>query len=272
MTPETAPRPRPYWHVDAKWISGLLLAVIAGLTLAAYSLVLATAEKPAVDTLSMALAVSLSGHGLDDETEIAVMRQRLEAAPGGQIQPIPGLNLTIRLEDLEGRTPRQARLALFRQLAEPIYRTGGLTDLAMDPEMRAAVSSGVGVLSFFSLQTHQLLQRIFTILALVCLGLALPLIYFSFGPGRLTSPGCVLVVASLPGAAVLAFLGWVFNPPASTPEAGADMTARLGALASEVLPPVAQLMARAFLIALALGLILILLSVIGRLVFRRKRS
>ena len=138
--------------------------------------------------------------------------------------------------------------------------------------MRAAVSQGVGVLSFFSLQTHQLLQRILTILALVSLALAVPLVYFSFGLGRLTSPGCVLLVASLPGAAVLAFFGWVFNPPASTPSAGADMTQRLGALAAEVLPPLAQILARAFLMALALGLILILLSVIGRLLFRRRRS
>ena len=273
MTPESARRPRPYWHVDAKWIAGLLLTFVLGLTLVAFSLVQVTAEKPAVDTLSMAMAVSLSGKGLDDETEIAEMRLRLAASPNGEIQPLPGLTLTIREEDIAGMTGRQARLFFFRKLAEPIYRQGGegLAGLASDAETRAAVSQGVGVASFFSLKTHLLLQRAFTILLIACAALALPLIYFSFRFGRLASPGCVLVVASLPGAALLAFFGWAFRPPPATPSPEVGMTERLGALAAEVVPPLAQLLARTFLYALALGLVLIVLSLIGALVLRRRR-
>jgi len=273
MAPEPAPRPRPYWHVDAKWISGLLLTFVLGLTLVVYGLVQVTAEKPAVDTLSMAMAVSLSGKGLDDETEIAEMRLRLAASPTGEIQPFPGLTLTIREEDFAGMTGRQARLSFFRKLAEPIYRQGGegLAELASDAETRAAVSQGVGVASFLSLKTHLLLQRAFTILLIVCVALALPLIYFSFRFGRLASPGCVLVVASLPGAALLAFFGWAFRPPPATPSPEAGMTERLGALAAEIVPPLAQLLARTFLYALAFGVVLIFLSLVGALVFHRRR-
>lgn len=273
MTLEAEPKPRPYWHVDAKWIAALLLTFVLGLTLVAFSLVQATAEKPAVDALSMALAVSLSGKGLDDETEIAEMRQRLAASPNGELQPLPGLNLTVREDDLAGLTGRQARLFFFRKLAVPIYREGGegMAGLADDPEMRAAVSQGVGLLSLFSLETHLLLQRVFSILAVVSLALAVPLVYFSYRFGRLASPGCVLVVASLPGAAILAFLGWAFHPPAAPTSGEAGITERIGALAAEVVPALAQLVARTFLYALALGLLLIVLSFVGALVFRRKR-
>lgn len=273
MTPDTSLRPRPYWHVDAKWISGLLLTFVLGMTLVDFSLVQATAEKPAVDTLTLALAVSFSPNGLDNESEIAEMMRRLDAAPNGEIQPLDGLSLTIRREDIAGLTPRQARLFFFRQLAAPIYRGGaaGLAGLATNPEMRQAVSQGVGPLTFFSLESHQRLGGILTILVAISLALALPLIYFSFGIGRLTSPGCVLVAASLPGAALLAFLGWGFRPPTAAPGPEADMTARLGGLATEVLPPMAQVLARGFLIALAAGVTLLILSFLGRLVRRSSR-
>jgi hypothetical protein len=48
------------------------------------------------------------------------------------------------------------------------------------------------------------------------------------------------------------------------------MTERLGALAAEIVPPLAQLLARTFLYALALGVVLIFLSFVGALVFRRR--
>jgi uncharacterized membrane protein YqaE (UPF0057 family) len=48
------------------------------------------------------------------------------------------------------------------------------------------------------------------------------------------------------------------------------MTERLGALAAEIVPPLAQLLARTFLYALAVGVVLILLSFVGGLVFRRR--
>src|SRR3990172_3082118 len=136
MASESSPRPRPYWHVDVKWIAGLLLTFVLGLTLVAFSLVQVTAEKAAVDTLSMAMAVILSGKGLDDETEIAEMRLRLAASPNGEIQPLPGLTLTIREENIAGMTGRQARLFFSRKITEPIYRQGGegLAELASDAE------------------------------------------------------------------------------------------------------------------------------------------
>jgi hypothetical protein len=274
LSKEATPRARPYWHVDAKWIAGLLLTFVLGPTLLVFGLAQATAEAPAVDALSMFLATSVSRKGLDDETEIAEFRRILAADADGEIQPIPGLAITVREADLADRTPRELRLWLVRQLAEPLYKGGGegLAELATDPEMRLVVGQGVGILSFFSLETHLLLQRVLTILAIVAGVLAIPLIYFSYRFGRLASLGWVLLVASVPGAAVFGFLGWAFNPPPPAPGSESGMTAMIGPLVGSVLPPLARVISQTFLAALLAGVILLVLSLIGGLVFRRRRQ
>ena len=33
MSSENIPKTRPYWHVDAKWVAGLMLAVMLNVTL-----------------------------------------------------------------------------------------------------------------------------------------------------------------------------------------------------------------------------------------------
>ncbi|HET7010375.1 MAG TPA: hypothetical protein VFI11_06335 [Anaerolineales bacterium] len=272
MKTDTSPRPRPYWHVDAKWITGLLLSLVLALTLLTFALVRVTAERPAVDALTMLLAVSFSQNGLDDETEIAEMRRMLEADADGEIQPMPDLAITVRVADLAERTPREIRLAFFRKMAEPLY--GGeaaINELAADSETREAMARG-GVLSVLSSKTHELLQRALTVLGILSAVLALALIYFSYRFGRLASPGCVLFVAALPGAALFGFLGWAFNPPGPSAGPDSDMTGMLSSLASNVLPPLAQIAAWVFLAAMALGILLIFLSIVGGLVSRRRRA
>lgn len=265
-----APNPRPYWHVDGKWSAGLLLLFVLGPTLLLYSLVQVTAEKPAVDTLTMALALSFSRQGLDDETEIAEMPQRLRASPGGSFQPIPGLRIVIHEQDIAGLSPRQARLSFFRQLAEPLYRQGpeGLIALADDPEMRKSMAGGAGPLGILSLQTHQSLQRALVVFGIVCLVLLVPLVWFSHRFGRLGSPGCVLFAASVPGTILATIIASTAGQASRTPppdEAG--MTGMAGYLASHVLPPLAQVMSRSYVIFLALGLGLMLLALLSNFIW-----
>ncbi len=190
------------------------------------------------------------------------------------MQPIPGLRLTVRGADIAGLSPREARLWLFRQLAEPLYRGGpaALAGLADDPEMRQAISAGVGALAFFSAETHEALKGVLTILAIPCLVLLIPLVGFSHRFGRIGSPGCVLALASLPGALVFGFLTRAVQPiprPSLGEEAG--LSGMAGYLASNLVPLVAAPMARNYLIALALGVGLMLLAILGSLVWRLAR-
>lgn len=95
MGPEKSRKPRPYWHVDAKWVTGLVLIFVLSAALLVHALTRITAERQAVDAVSTALAIAFSPKGLDEPTDLALLRERLKASPGG-LQPIPGLRITIR--------------------------------------------------------------------------------------------------------------------------------------------------------------------------------
>jgi hypothetical protein len=157
-----SPKPRPYWHVDAKWVAGLLLASVLSLTLLVSSLVQMTAEEPALETLSLTMALLFSRHGLDDETEIAELRQQLRDSPTGSFQPFPGSSITIQETDLVGRSPREIRLALFRQLAQGIYRQEamGQPALTQPPDGQTIPIDELGILVVFTLESHRTLQSI----------------------------------------------------------------------------------------------------------------
>ena len=256
-------KPRPYWHVDAKWITGLLLVVVLNAALLIFSLVQVTAKGPAVNTLSTMLAVMLSPAGLDDATDITILRQRLQASPNKSLQVIPWLRITIQEKDLAGLSPREARLFLMRLLAEPIYDGGsqGLAALVDDPEIRANILAGGAPLDVFTLKTHETLQRVALIPALIFLALLVPLILFSYRFGRIGSPGCVLFAACLPGALVSGFLSTI-KPPgavvAPAPDAGAQ--AVVSYMASLIIPSLAEIAAHTYWIVLALGFGLMLLA------------
>ena len=274
MTLERTPWVRPYWHVDAKWIIGLLLLPILSAALLVSALVQVTDEKPAVDTLTITLAVLLSENGLDDSTALTAIREKMQASPNQTVQIIPGSRWTVSEAEIAGLTPRQARLAMFRKVAVPLYRDGiqGLIGLTDDPEMQAAMQSGGAAFNILTLKTHQLLQEWQTTLTIVCLILLIPLILFSARFGRIGSPGCVLVVASLPGAVILGILATI-NTGSNAPlghSAGAGET--LNYLAGFIVPPLAQLVAIEYWIALAIGAGLVILALFTNLLWRLFRK
>ncbi len=271
MGPKRVSKPRPYWHVDAKWITGIMLLFVFSLTLVSYCLFQITAEKPAVDVLSTAMALALSKNGLDDEKDIVQFRQTLSQSPDKSIQPIPFLNIKIREQDIANLSPRETRLYLFRQIAEPLYKDGaqGLASLTNDPEIQKKMSDGVGLLGVFSLKTHQALQRVFYILGAISLVLLIPLVFFSRRFGRIASPGFIIIIASLPGAVLFNLINLSFkNSAAPKPPAQEEgMGAMASYAASTILPPLTQIVSNIYLTILLLGFGLILLSFTGKLIW-----
>nr|MBC7245570.1 hypothetical protein [Chloroflexota bacterium] len=267
MKEENVRKTRPYWHVDAKWVTGLLLVFVLSLALLVFNLVQITAERPATDIMATMIANMFSRSGLDDESEIAQMRQALRASPDGMLQPIPGLPIVIREKDIAGLSPRQIRLYAFRQVATPLYRKGvtGLTAQVSDPEIRKNFAGGIGILELFTLKTHQNLRRALLLLVGICLLLLIPLIFFSYRFGRLGSPGVVLFMASLPGAVFSLLLGALATEAQNLllPGGASGLTGVLGHMMAGVLPQIEPIIARNYLIALTLGVALILLAVLG---------
>jgi len=276
MTRERA-QVRPYWHVDAKWVTGLLLIFVLSVTLIVQSLVQVTDEKTAVDALTLTLAISLSPGGLDDPTGPAIMRDKLQASPDKTIQIVPGLRWTVSEQEIAGLEPRQARLYMFRKLAVPIYQEGiqGFAKLADDPEMKASMLSGGAMFDVLTLKTHQTLQQILAILVIVCLALLVPLIFFSARFGRIGSPGCVLCVASFPGALILGILSTVNQSGASPANPATGSGETFNYIVGLVVLPMVRGIVVGFWIALAIGVGLVLVAVFGNLIwaiFRKKKT
>lgn len=270
---------RPYWHVDAKWLTGIILTLTLSLSLLVFSLVSVTAEKPAIDTLTIGLALAFSQNGLDDEAGIAELRQALKLSPDGTIRPISGLKVVIREQDITGLTPRQVRLYLFRQIAEPLYKQGpeGLAALAGDPAMEKKMVEDSGALGFLTLKTHRTLNSIFLVLGAVSLVLFVPLVLFSYRFGRITSPGIVMFISSLPGALVFSGASLALHNSGGNLQQAKEvgMGGMASFIASNILPPIIQTIARDYLIILLAGLGLIIVSILGRFIYwliRRKQG
>ena len=274
MNQDKTPRPRPYWHVDAKWVTGIVLLVILNITFLNMVLVQLTGPKRGVELISVLLAstFSASGGGLDDPGDIEIMLEEIANAPDGAWQPIPGLEIVVRAEDIEGMTPREARLWFFRQWAEPLYHEGaeGLADKMTDPEMRAAVEEGIGPLAVISQQTHRQLRSILFVSLLLSLVLMSGVVFFSRRHGRLSSPGCVIFLAAFPGflgAVVLSAI--VSSGEIPTPDSGElGLTARLLMLAGDVLPAILERVILQYVILLAIGVLLMLAGLVWVLFFR----
>lgn len=272
---------RPYWHVDAKWITSILLLFLLNTTFLLFLLVQVTAPQRGIDLLTLALASSFSREGLDQEQDIEIMRERIAESPTGAWQPIPSLNVVVREEDIAGLTPREIRLWFFRHLAEPLYYEGsqGLASLSTDPEMRNNTTEAeIGFAGFISAETHTKLQRTFYILLFISLVLLALLVIFSYGFGRLGSPGCVIFLAALPGLIVFSMLrGWLEHSATNLADpteltAVTLYTQTIARLALDALPEIVQMAIRTYLILILLGLILLLLALIIPLFLRRRKN
>lgn len=267
---------RPYWHVDAKWITGLLLSFLLSITFLVFILAQITAADQGIDLLTITLASSYSSGGLDDVKDIEVMHQKIAESPGGAWQPIPGMTIVVREEDIAGKTPREARLWFFRQMAEPIYYDGaqGLADIATDTEIQENLTGGIGPLGFISAETHTKLQGIFAVSGLASLVLLGLLIFFSYRFGRLGSPGCVIFLAAVPGLLFFGGVrGWLAQSaqnPAATSEP--TLITRYTQLATDVLPGFVQKAMQIYVLLIFLGLGLMLVALIGAVFVRERKN
>lgn len=272
MGPRATPEPRPYWHVDAKWVFGLLLCGLLSVLLLVSALASATSERVAVDVMSVALAVAYSPDGIDDPTEVEEFRARLATAEAG-IRPIPSLAITVTAADAEG-TPRQVRVRFMRKLAEPMYRGGpeAFGALAEDPAQRAQLSSSAAGLGILNARTHGRLVLASFALAAICALAAVPVVLFSSRFGRLASPGIALLVAGMPGALLLSFLRLVLaREPPPAPSAGSAF-AMASYVAAYALPPAVAAAHLAYLIATTAGTLLVAISAAGGVLIRLRGS
>jgi hypothetical protein len=255
---------RPYWHVDAKWISGLAMTAALGAALLLFAMASLTRPDRAVELSATLVASFFSKDGLDAPIDTTQLQQRLAASPTGTVAPLDGFpTATITKADLS-LSPRELRLKIFRQIAQPVYDLGvdgAAKQFSSDPKQQEQFAKSASFLAVLTRKTHDTLLRDGQIgLGVAALFLA-GVVFFSARWGRLANPGLLLVVTGLPGAIAGSVLG----------RAGSGM--KLGPLPSDVVPAVGQAMQVVYLPAIEVGVGLVVIAGIGRVVSgMRKRA
>lgn len=269
LRPEAA---RPLWQSDAKWLTSLITILLASASLLLATLYTLTARTPVVEGVTLTYGIMISGEkGLDSSDDIDAFKKQLAGQADAAITPIPGLNVSISLQEVEGLSPRQARLAFVRKFVEPMYDGGadGVAALASDPAIKAKILESQTTLDLLSVKTHEQL-RTWLAISLAITGLFLLLaMAFAFGWGRLATAGWIIVAASGPGA----LFWWLLTMGLARPSTDVTRASNAATLASyvahEVLPASARTAMTFHRTALLAGLALIVLAVLGGLLTRR---
>lgn len=249
-------RTRPYWHVDAKWIFGLLLTAVLAVWLVLVSLWRVTQREVAIGLfveagMEMLYPAPPAAQALD------AMLARARQQPDAAVQ-VFGLELPLKGRDVAGLTREEAARRVFRRLGEVFYDEGpeGLARLRLPDAAEGSMWGGnAGPLALLNAQGHRLMGAVAVLGALVVALLLIPVVYFSAGWGRLASPGVCLLVASLPG--------WPMVAIGTLP------------LEGEGPPRMVRLLARAvgpvYGLAAGLALLLIVFAIVGGIMRRVRR-
>lgn len=257
LMPYLAPKPRPYWHIDAKWICGILLffALIATLLLA--TLVQLTGEQRASKLAALAIgSLFIRDDSLDniDETRKEIRQQ------GGALRPLPNMPDVVITENDLKLSPDEIKLKVFQPLTKELYQSGIEATAARhtaDETARKKFVEDAALLSLFTKTAHGALKDRLIIGIVLCLVFLTGVVYFSSGWGRLANPGFLLLAVSVPGS----LLGLMLSHPPKNGSGGP-----LGFLPSGVAQEISLPIGQTYQWVALLGLALLVAAFIGKMV------
>lgn len=255
--PYLVPRPRPYWHVDAKWICGILLFFTLLVTLLLTTLVQLTDEQRGSKLAALAIgSLFIREDSLGDMDEIRKEIRR----QGGAIRPLPHMpNVVITEEDLR-LSPNEIKLKVFQPLTKVLYHDGVEATAAQyttDEAARKKFVEDASLLRLFTQTTHVTLKDRLVVGIVLCLVFLVGVIYFSAGWGRWANPGLLLLAVSVPGS----LLGLMLTHPPKSGDGGP-----FGFLPSGVAQEIGSPIGQTYQWVALLGLTLLATALIGKIV------
>lgn len=246
--------------MDLKWIFGLSALFALGAALLLFNLSALTERDRAIEVSATVVASLFSKEGLDDASGLEEFRQMAAAAPGDSFTPIEQFpNIQISKNDALTLSPRDLRIAIFSQLTAPIYDKGlqgAAVEITQDPAEQEKFTREATLLGVFTKSTHEILQRLFyvsAILAIICIAAAT---YFSAGLGRFVTPG-ILLLATSPVGAVAGLL--LLNPPQ-------DGDSPFAALPPSIAQEVGKSLSQSYTIAALLGILLLVTALVLKII------
>jgi hypothetical protein len=253
-------KPRPYWHVDAKWIAGILLFLSLSASLLLGALYTMTEEKRAIDTGTIVVASLFSPKGLDAAEDLTSLREKAAASTDKKVAPIPNFpNASVTEEQLNTLSPRELRLAIFRQVVTPIYEkgiVGAAKDFTNDPAQQQQFTKDAQLLQLLTRQTHETLGFFLIIGSIASVVFATAFVYFSWRWGRIGNLGLMLLIVSAVGSAA----GLMFLYPPQDGNGGVN------SLDPEVAKAIGTSLGTAYFWAVWTGMGLLVAALAGKIV------
>lgn len=212
---ETNNKPRPYWHVDVKWIFGIFSTFFLSVSLLLFIFSTLTSEKIAIPLGTYIVASQFSRNGLDDPKEIEEAKKKFLKSGQDVFYPLGDKNVKITKDELETLSPREIRLKIFRQIVEPYYLLGpeGVAKRTTnDQKEQQKIKNQAGLLGLINKQTHETISGIFKMSIIPAVLSLIGLVFFSYQYGRLISPAVIFLLVSVVPS-TLFFLIRVTKPP-----------------------------------------------------------
>lgn len=184
--------------MDVKWLFGVLLTLALLLSVFLYDLYMVTSRDQA-----QVVYGTLAGQFFSETEESFSLVKSWAAEHPDQFIALPAvtpIQLDIRGRDIRDLTYEEFVDEAAAAVGERIYND------EIDPGLLGLQTSEVGLASIvgiFDRETHEKIGVYFTISAVVAGLLAVPLVAFSYGFGRLANPGIALAGAGLPGLLLL---------------------------------------------------------------------
>ena len=200
------PKTRPYWHVDLKWMFGILafLSLWGALLMNAFATL--TERQNATEVTSSFVSNIFKSNNVDVSATIAQLKAQAAFLPDDAVISLPNLpSVKITKSDLMTKSNEEIQKLAIDQLTGPIYDQGldkTASDLTQNTTEQKSFKQQAGILGVISKQTHDFLSLASKVVLATSLIWFTGLIYFSAGWGRIVSPGVVLVAVSPVGVVI----------------------------------------------------------------------
>ena len=197
---------RPYWHVDMKWIFGIISVLLLIPALFASSLYQLTSQE-AVERMALGVVEAIPaeegvlGWYLEQVEQVAVKH------PDEELElPILGTKLPLKGKALENLSREELREAIVSQLTRQLYQRGFLETFALKAPQGEEKDAFLRSVGFFGQATHRALGLVAVVLFLGAGVFAILMMLFSVQFGKAMSLGLALAMGCLPGFLALTFL------------------------------------------------------------------
>lgn len=266
-------KPRPYWHVDMKWITGFLLLISLSVSILLFNFSKLMAPEVAVDMATLAVATAFSGGDLDKTSDLEEAKKKTPLDAEGKFRPIPqNPEVFVTKDDLDTLSPREIRLKIFRQVVEPIYYRGSdskasISGISDDKE----AAQKLGLLAFLTEKNHKKIVSFFQISVILTAAILALFVFFSGGAGRFTNPGLIFILVGAPGIFFSMILQGPKNKSAEPVQQAKNIVQMASGIMKIIGPQISGIVMKPYLYLALTGLGLIAGAIVYKVVRRIRK-